>query len=68
MNLINILNDIEDDITREEEEASLALERCSAKREVIDSILSRIDLVDEKPSTYKDAERAKAYRALCRRS
>lgn len=68
--LEDIINDIEDDITKEEEEASLQLERCRAKREVIDAIISHIKLnedYEEEPSTYKDAERARAYRALCRR-
>lgn len=69
MNIEDILNDIEDSISKEEEDASLTLERCAAKREVIDSILSRITLDDKKeqPSTHKEAIRARAYRSLCRR-
>lgn len=68
MNIEDILNDIEDDITKNEEAARLVLERCDAKRNVINEILSRLDSVKEnKNSTYKDAVEAKAHRALYRR-
>lgn len=71
MSIYEILNDLEDDVYINEEEARLELERCKAKRELIDDIINRLVLEDkkeDKKSTYRDAERAKAYRTLCRRA
>lgn len=69
MNINDILNDVEEEICFEEEELRLRLERCDAKREVLNDILSRLDSnKGKKNSTRRDAVEARAYRALCRRA
>ena len=72
VNLENILKDIVDDILKVEKEATLQLERCAAKLEVIDAISSYLadNKEEEKPLKYTTrpyAVDAKAKRALSRR-